>query len=137
MLGQTATPMEITDVDERGISIKCTTTNLQVSYRNSDCCYRADYASNAANIKNYKIQLVPAPGGLPGQYLMRNSFPSRYEGMWLSTEGDVGKEYVYLDARADKASVYQIGLPPTARAATSLSMFQRQQRIIIRDTTLR
>ena len=100
--------MEITDVDERGISIKCTTTNRQVSYENSSCRFRADYDSNASNIDTYKILLVPAPGGLPGQYVMRNAYSSQYEGMWLSSQGDAGKEYVYLDARADKASVFKI-----------------------------
>ena len=100
--------MEITDVDERGISIKCTVTNRQVSYENSSCCFRADYDSNTSNIAKYKIQLVPAPGGLPGQYLMRNTYPSRYEGMWLSSQGDAGKEYVYLDARAHKATVFKV-----------------------------
>ena len=108
MLGQSATPMEITDVDERGISMKCTATNRQVSYENSSCCFRADYDSNASNIGAYKVQLVPVPDGLPGQYLMRNAYPSRYEGMWLSIQGKAGKEYVYLDARADKASVFKI-----------------------------
>ena len=137
MLGENPTPMEITDVDERGISIKCTATDRQVSYDNSSCCFRADYDSNAANIGSYKIQLVPAPGGLPGQYLMRNAQPSRYEGMWLSSQGDAGKEYVYLDARSEKASVYQIGLQPPTRAATSLSILQCGQQILIGDTTLR
>ena len=102
MFGQSATPFEITDIDERGISIKCTTTNRLVSYANSSCCYRADYDAKESNIKIYKIQLVPAPGGLPGQYLMRNSYSSRYESMWLSSQGDVGKEFVYLDARTQK-----------------------------------
>ena len=110
MLGHSATSMQITDIDERGISIKCTATNRQVSYENSSCCFRADYDSNEGNIGAYKIQLVPAPGGLPGQYLMRNTYPSRYEGMWLSSQGDAGKEYVYLDARANKASVFKIDI---------------------------
>ena len=108
MFGQSATPFEITDIDERGISIKCTTTNRLVSYANSSCCYRADYDAKESNIKIYKIQLVPAPGGLPGQYLMRNSYSSRYESMWLSSQGDVGKEFVYLDAQEHKATAFRI-----------------------------